>query len=182
LSRNGNTGTLVNNPALTRTRVVGNNGIQLGRSSSKYVNCGHSASLNGTDELTVDIWARADTLQATGIDWILGKGIVNTPYQGYSLRCYNKQLAFFVMDGTKYVQVTGPTLQENVWYHIIGVFKGGQYLKLIVNDVTYTNSTNIPSTIAASGSYDLQIGGGSYCGYYWDGIIDEVKIYNKALY
>ncbi|MHB9139556.1 MAG: LamG-like jellyroll fold domain-containing protein, partial [Victivallaceae bacterium] len=95
---------------------------------------------------------------------------------------WNKQLGFFVMDGTKAVQVTGPTLQENVWYHIIGVFKGGQYLKLIVNGITYTNSTNIPASIAVSPNYDLQIGAGSYCGYQWDGIIDEAKIYNKALY
>lgn len=184
ISRNGNTGTLVNNPVLTRSRAVGNNGIQLVKSSSKYINCGRSASLNGTDELTIDVWAKADTLQADGIDWILAKGsLYHLPKSGYSLRCWHKQLAFYVVGpNNAQVCVTGPNLEAGVWYHIIATFKGSQYIKLIVNGVNYTNNTNIPSTIAASGSYDLQIGGGSYCGYYWDGVIDEVKIYNKALY
>ncbi|MEI6422637.1 MAG: LamG domain-containing protein, partial [Lentisphaerota bacterium] len=181
LSRHGNTGSLVNNPILTRTRVIGDNAIQLQKSNNKYVNCGRNSSLNGADELTIDTWVKADTLQSTGIDWILGKGTLTSPQSGYTLRCYHKQLQFAVYGSTG-VAAYGPTLEENVWYHIIGVFKGGQYVKLIVNGVEYSVTTNIPASIAASPNYDLQIGNGSYCSYPWDGIIDEVKIYNKALY
>jgi len=183
LSRNGNTGTLENSPVLTRERTVGNNAIQLLHSNNQYVNCGRAASLNGTDELTVNVWVKADTLQADSIDWILGKGSLVSPKSGYSLRCWHKSLAFLVVGpNDAMVWVTGPTLEEDIWYHITGVYKGGQYLKLYVNGVEYSNTTNIPTSIEASSSYDLEIGSGSYCGYSWNGKIDSVKIYNKALY
>lgn len=184
LSGHGNTGTTVNSPSLSRERIGGNNAVQLVKSSSQYVNCGNDSSLDSADELTIDVWAKADTLQADGIDWVLGKGsLYYTPKSGYSLRCYHKQLAFFVVGpNDTVVSVTGPVLEEDVWYHIVGVFKSGQYLKLYVNGTEYSNTSNIPASIVASGSYDLHIGNGSYCSYPWDGVIDEVKIYNKALY
>jgi hypothetical protein len=184
LSRNGNTGTLAGSPSptLTRTRVAGNNAIQLQRSGSQYVNCGQSASLNGANELTIDLWAKADTLQASSYDWILGKGSLLSPRCGYSLRCAQKTLQFFVAANDTNYYVSGPVIKENVWYHIICVYKGGQYFKMIVNGVEYTTTVVPPVTIAASDNWDLWIGGGSYSGYFWNGIIDEVKIYNKALY
>jgi Concanavalin A-like lectin/glucanases superfamily len=183
ISGNGNTGTLENSPVLTGERTAGNSAVQLVNSSSQYVNCGRSSSLNGTDELTIDIWAKADTLQESGIDWILGKGSLVSPKSGYSLRLWHKELAFFVVGSSDtYSTVYGPSLEENIWYHIIAVYKGGEYMKLYVNGIEYSNTTNIPTSIEASSSYDLEIGAGSYCGYYWDGQIDEVKIYNKALY
>lgn len=184
ISRNGNDGTLVNNPLLTRTRTVGNTGIALNRANIQYVNCGRDASLNGSDELTIDLWAKADTLEASGINWILGKGNLLAPNMcGYSIRCLHKTITFFVVGpNDQRVWINGPALEEDVWYHIVAVFKGGEYVKLIVNDVEYSTTSNIPASIAPSDNYDLQIGDGSYCRYPWDGAVDAVKIYNKALY
>ncbi len=184
LSWNGNYGTLVNTPELTRARVAGNYGIDLLRSASEYVNCGRDASLDGSTELTIDLWANAATLQELGIDWILGKGsLYYNPKCGYSLRLWHKQLAFYVPrpDGTL-AGVSGPTLTEGMWYHIVAVFKGGEYLKLIVNGTEYTSTASIPASITPAPTYDLHIGNGSYCSYPWDGVIDAVKIYNKALH
>ena len=171
ISRNGHTGNVINSPSLTRTRVAGNNGIQLNRNNSQYINCGHDASLNGGSELTVDIWVKADSLQENSLDWVLGKGNQSVyPLSGYCIRAWHKSLAFMVAGpNNTLITVTGPTLEEDVWYHIVAVYKGGQYLKLIVNDIEYSKTTNIPASIADSPNYDLHIGSGSYCGYYWDG-------------
>lgn len=82
------------------------------------------------NELTVSTWVKADTLQAESMNWILAKGsLYYTPMSGYSLRCWHKQLAFFIVGPSNATTVVyGPTLQENVWYHIAGVYKGGEYL------------------------------------------------------
>jgi hypothetical protein len=40
---------------------------------------------------------------------------------------------------------------------------------------------NVPVSIAPAPDYDLEIGSGSYCTYPWRGLIDDVRIYNRAL-
>ena len=182
ISGNGNNGILVNNPSYAAAKI--NDGISLTRASNQYINGGISSILSSSmNELTVSAWVKANSLQASGFDWILGKGSLSAPNAGgYHLRAWHGQIAFFVggNDGNQYY-VNGPTLQPNAWYHVTGVFKGGQYMNLYVNGTEYSKTTGVPAAIGTSSNYDLQIGNGSYCSYPWDGIIDEVKIFNRVL-
>jgi len=82
--------------------------------------------------------------------------------------------------GTAGVQIdTGSTLtlEQNRWYHVVGVFKSGTdgYLRLYVDDVLKKErTTGLPTSI----SYDSQ---DFSVGQNFSGAIDDVIIYNQAL-
>jgi len=116
--------------------------------------------------------------------------------KGYLLRAFyydstsnSLQWQFIVCDGVNYQQVVFEnipyndfvTKYANKWLHISGVFKGGDYMKLLINgEVKETLDTGIPEKM------EPNIGTPTYLYYtpmspgYTDGIIDEVRIWNVA--
>lgn len=75
-------------------------------------------------------------------------------------------------------------LKVNEWQHVAGVWDGN-YFRLYVNGIEIANQYEGPATPPAS-SYPLFIGCEGYhsqdCFWqYFDGLIDEVKVYNRAL-
>ena len=77
----------------------------------------------------------------------------------------------------------GPWLNADIvvndgqWHHIAGTYDGATS-KIYVDGVLLNNAS---LTENLSSSNVLQIGGSSYCGNYFNGNIDEVKIWNYAL-
>lgn len=66
---------------------------------------------------------------------------------------------------------------RNDWFHLVGVFDGGQTSLFV--DGTLVNTSSSSSIVPSSGSSILEIGGGSD-GWFRGGI-DEVRIYETAL-
>jgi len=69
-------------------------------------------------------------------------------------------------------------LTLNTWSHVAITYDGAT-LRIFVNG-TQTGSTALPGSIA-TGTNPLRIGGDSVWGEYFKGLIDEVRIYNRAL-
>jgi len=69
-------------------------------------------------------------------------------------------------------------LTANVWTHLAATYDGAT-LRLYVNGVQVSSSV-VSGGITASGN-PLQIGGDSIYGQYFQGTIDEVRVYNRAL-
>ena len=72
----------------------------------------------------------------------------------------------------------GVALPANVWTHLAGTYDGAT-VRLFVNG-TQVASAAITGAIATS-TGALRIGGNSMWGEYFQGTIDEVRIYNRAL-
>jgi hypothetical protein len=72
----------------------------------------------------------------------------------------------------------GSTLAANTWIHLTGTYDGA-VLRYYANG-TLAASTNAAGSIATS-TGALRIGGNSLWGEFFDGRIDEVRIYNRAL-
>ena len=73
----------------------------------------------------------------------------------------------------------GPAaLSANVWTHVAGTYDGAT-VRLFLNGVQGA-STAISGPIAAS-TGPLRIGGNGLWGEFFQGSIDEVRIYNRAL-
>ena len=70
------------------------------------------------------------------------------------------------------------TVPLNVWTYLAATYDGAQ-LRLYVNGVQVSSLT-AAGTIMTS-TNPLRIGGNSIWGEYFDGIIDEVRVYNRAL-
>jgi hypothetical protein len=66
----------------------------------------------------------------------------------------------------------------NAWTHLAATFDGGT-LKLFVNGIR-VNSVPLSGNIGTSAAA-LQIGGNTVWGEYFDGVIDEVRVYRRAL-
>jgi len=147
--------------------------------SDDYVDCGNDDSLNITEELTIETWVNRGTITGTTFRYIVGKGTdyINEPYI-LEYDPANGYLRFGIYDGTSYHEVT-TGLAEGEWAHLVGVFDGTS-VKLYVNGIKKAETSFSQTTIDIQG-HSVTIGGCDGGGRYFTGLIDEVRIYNKAV-
>ena len=141
-----------------------------------YVDCGNSASLNITHEITVAAWVNIDAVPA---DWttVIAKGD-----SAWRLSTYESETRFhFAVTGPPdYFAVNGATqLGLNEWHHICGTYDGTE-IRLYVDgqldaQVAYTGGIT-------ANAYPVYIGDNSEtAGRFWDGLLDDIRIYDCAL-
>jgi PKD repeat protein len=182
-SGNGGTGSLLNGPAWT----VGRPGQALAFDGiDDRVDVPHSTALNSYP-LTVAVWVK--TSAVAGVRGIVNKYLAGS-YNGYQVFLNNGTLcAWYLRDTTSYIyDGTGCTLgtagyTDGQWHHVVFVVDaaGGQ---LYVDGVPrasqpWTGLPGPPATVQ-----DLHLGHypGAYGGAeYFPGVLDEVRIYNRAL-
>ena len=143
-----------------------------------YVNCGSDPSLNCTDAITIEAWVKGNSFSS--INRIVAKDATDVDsHQAYQLlNVPGGEVYFRIKDnGTWYGGGFDVVLSPGQWYHVVGTYDG-EVLKAFVNGV------QAPTTYLHTGSIEitadtLKIGGRDE--YVFNGIIDEVRIYNRAL-
>jgi len=143
-----------------------------------YVEVPYSASLN-PDEFTVEAWVFVEGGVNTWRSVVTSRN--NPPHQGYIIYAslYNRW-EFWIGNGSGWVKLLGPSISLNTWYHLIALYSSGQ-LRLYVDTVLYGS---LSETLSKNTTSPLRIGAGATEGsprYFFKGIIDEVRIYNRAL-
>lgn len=183
-SGNGNTGTLYNGPVW----VDGKYGKALSfDGSSTYVSVEASSSLDVTSQVTVEAWAYARAYVDNVGD---NPHIVSRTYlSGGAIHILN------IYGGTHKVgfgvnpfpdqQPSTADLPLNVWTHIAMTYDGA-YVRFYVNgelDSSYAQSGPIQTTSnwLAFGCMPTARYGGPGTWAFFNGMIDEVRIYNRAL-
>ena len=136
-----------------------------------------TSSVNITGPLTVSAWIKPGT--SGGNQYIVGK------WNGATLLNYllmvnagGTTATFFVGDGN------GPngasaTVSPGVWSHIVGMWDGTN-TKIYLNGVFVANATTPLAPDASGTSLFFGQGSGNGVGLY-NGDLDEVRIYNRAL-
>lgn len=151
--------------------------------NSSYMTAPHDPVLNpGT--ITLEAWIKADTW-ATNV-WenvIISKDGWASGNQGYTLRAgANGTLSFnFAHLGTWHELNSTPQMLAGRWYHVAGTYDGSM-MRIYINGVEVGASAY--SGVIEGGNYDLNIGKIAYTsgGFrYFDGNIEEVRIWNTAL-
>lgn len=139
-----------------------------------YIDLGNNSSLDLTSEFTLSTWLKSDTGD-TG--YILGR--FQASDAGYMMRWNNTNLTLYY-GNTENVSSSSFSSTNN-WVHAVITFNNG-----IVN--FYRNGlligTNSEITINSAPSINNTIGsrwGGSTTGHYFQGQIDDARIYNYAL-
>jgi glucose/arabinose dehydrogenase/PKD repeat protein len=172
-SGNGNAGTIAGATWSTQGRY--GNALNFNGASST-VRVTSSASLNLTSAMTLSAWIRP-TASQTG--W---RTIVQRQADAYFLNASNDQPMRPAGGGTiggSVRYIGGPTANPlNTWTHV-AVTLGGNQLRLYVNGIQVASR-------GANGSIQtttnpLWIGGNQPYGEYFQGLIDEVRVYNRAL-
>jgi hypothetical protein len=167
------------------TWVIGKFGKAIQFDGNDYVNVSYSSSLNITDKITIEVWIKFATIHSTSGPYprILMKYIdfsnrINLVFDNSS-----KQIGW----SFKKYDVTYPTYgnkndwNTDQWYHIVGSYDkdiGINNMKIYFNGQLDNQVTQNMGTIPTA-SADLTIGAYPWEGF--EGIVDSVRIYNKAL-
>ena len=188
-SGNGNHGVLTNFAlsGSTSNWVTGNaakRGCALNfDGSNDYVDVADSVSLDVTTAITISAWIKGSSFANDGA--IVAKSAVNQ--RSYIFRVRNsggtypsrlESLAFNILDGSDYSQIiTNAQIPTNTWTHVVFTWLPSDSL-LYINGINQSlafdydhNSTSIPN-----GTAPVIIGQDNF-----NGSIDEVRIYNRAL-
>ncbi len=135
-----------------------------------------TSSLNLTTGMTLEAWVFPTS--TTGVRDVLIKESPNVDI--YNLYARNgaglPESNVFVSGTNRTAQ--GSTLPANQWTHVAGTYDGST-LRLFINGIQVA-STPVTGSIATS-TGPLRIGGNSLWGEFFQGRIDEIRIYNRAL-
>lgn len=180
-SGNGNTGTVTNGAAWAAGHL--NNGLTFD-GTNDYVDAGNKTSMQfGKGDFTAAAWVRTDTV--TGDRFLFWYGDVGTDVPSWWVEMQSGKIAFQV-DGTSaptgnFLVTDTAVLPVGVWTHI-AVTREDSIIRIYVNGVEtkaiYTS--NVPNVTSASNG--LAIGKDKNgTTRYWDGMIDEVRVYDRSL-
>ncbi len=170
-SGNGHTGTLAGDPNWTQGRIDG--ALEFD-GEGDYVDLGTAADFDVVDRTTVCAWVKVN---AFTVDWqtIIAKG--DTAWrlsrdQGNNLH--------FGCTGLWPEWVRGSAdVNDGQWHHVAGVYDGTE-LRLYI-DGTLDASAKTSGSININ-TYPVYIGGNAeQPGREWNGLIDDVRLYNYAL-
>jgi hypothetical protein len=172
-SGNGNTGTRVG-----PTWAAGRFGSALSfDGADDFVSVADSASVDATGALTLEAWINPRTLSSYRM--IVNKTTNGQP-SNYYLATVGQGLGFgFYTAGWQDHVAGGVTLQPNTWYHVAAVYSdAANSVRLYVNGNEVFSGVETNSLTANSNTLRMGIG---FPNEVFDGLIDEVRIYNRAL-
>ena len=146
--------------------------------TTTYVDCGNDASLNITEAITIEAWMKpAVTFDSSAVEdcEIVRKG--NNDYYIFRLDDITGKARLILDFSGGSVASTQTSWTAETWYHLVGTYNGST-LRIFVDGVE-------SNSVDASGSYttdaNLYIGSQIGTDRFFNGTIDEVKIYDIAL-
>ncbi|MDP2703995.1 MAG: LamG-like jellyroll fold domain-containing protein [bacterium] len=138
-----------------------------------YVTFLDAAGLNLSSALTVSSWILPNTIPTSPDTGIVSKGGLR-----YALTYdASGEARFYIGDSTNRVQAP---VSPGTWHHILGSFDGAspnRLMSLYVDGELVATGTSAFSVTGASGDFLL----GRYGSSYFDGLLDDVRVYDRAL-
>ena len=130
------------------------------------------------DDFTISLWVRSDDITADNAVVLMASEDVNNFVKIF---LQGSEIHVGVCDDGIKDAVRTENLYSNVWYHIVGVWDASEDRILV-----YCNGN--ASTEAGERNFALgcqpgllEIGHGTASSKFWDGYMDELIVYNKAL-
>ena len=177
-SGNGRNGTIYG-----AARADGRFGKALDFDGDDYVDCGDGDFLNGLSAFSITAWVKSEV---TGVDAAIWCGhetdymVLRYDAQGWEGGGTNVILFYFnTAEGGKNRYESASNVQTTNWQHIAAIWNGTD-LRMYINGEEDTPTYKNPGTGVSTGADRCQFGRRGTT-YYWDGLIDEVCIYNRAL-
>jgi len=154
-----------------------------------YIDCGTGGTLQISGGMTVAAWIKIDT--GGRENWIIGKTTDSSPSgNGWCFRIDGNNQVFLQDNGPESMwdAVWGTTtFHAGVWYHAVGVFNADGYTRnrIFINGQSESLSSESGEALEQNAREDsgspVTIGWLGYGSNYFDGTIDEVRIFNRAL-
>ena len=171
-SGNNNNGTLVNSPAW----VTGKFGNATSLFSSQNIQIPYSEKFDNFTEFSISAWIYPTA-------WGTYNYIINKGWQSqgaFVLHFASSGILYFTLrdsTGQKGAN-SGTRLSLNQWYHVLGTYQRNTTngVKLYVNAVQHLGSNTLDEALNNNNSIQISNTGNPF-----NGIIDDVRIYNRAL-
>ncbi len=144
------------------------------RSESDYVQCSNVSNLP-TTAISVNAWIKITT-HASWLHIVQHEWKASTGSWGLWTNSLGK-IFFGIWDGSTQYTASFDGLQTGVWYHIVGTYDGNT-IRIYVDNIEGTPETLPGQTLDSAG--DVRIGRSEGTEYF-DGMIDAVRIYSRAL-
>ncbi len=172
-----NTGTHAGSPTPIYSSGIKGSALDFGGGDDDSVNVADAANLDfGTGDFSVSFWFKSDS--AGGDERLVGKG-EGGGLPGFAL--YNDSFGdtnFLVSDGTSSITLSGSGYQDNNWHHVTAVRSGNSF-ELYIDDVMVDSGS--ASIGSVDNDQDLIMGASSGGATEYDGLLDEVRIFDRAL-
>ncbi len=155
----------------------------------------HSTSFPSGNKMTISAWINPvsqDSQRAIVTKWDYDLTYTsNNGAWAFQTGPSFDELRFFVTgglgdDGSHYVDTTNANLAVDTWTHVAMVYDGtlaaANRVKLFVNGTVQATSMTgtIPASLSAS-TDPVSVASFPGLGRYWDGALDEMKLYNRTL-
>jgi fibronectin type 3 domain-containing protein len=174
-SGNGNNG-IIAGPSWVNSKEGLGKALEFGGMNG-YVSLPNSSSLDITNPpLSIFAWIKVKEGADTG--WIVAKNYSSASNIQYGMfwRTGDNKIEVYLQGGSRVSSPSNSVLAGN-WY-FVGFTWDGQYVRLFINGVQSATGTY---TGTLSSQPYLRIGRRETSAYPFKGIIDEVRIYNRAL-
>ncbi|MDD4062226.1 MAG: LamG domain-containing protein [Candidatus Pacebacteria bacterium] len=179
LSGQENHGTLVNDPTWANGKVGGALDFD---GTDDYVNCGSGTSLDSiTTQVSISQWIKFNTSQNTRC-FIFRR--LDTSHSSYAIGVddsTNNIIKFYTLTDTGNSNtLTSPlTYNDGNWHNVVGVWNGTN--KFLYIDGMQVATIAFSGTMNNWGSANLYLGSLSGYAQFFNGSIDDIRIYNRAL-
>lgn len=192
-SANANNGSLISGPTWTTGKI--GSGISLDGSVGQRVSAPDSASLPSGNALTVSVWAKQSAAAGnvglvshwdySGAQPVSGSWALQLTPGGTGVR-------FFVAEGpsdpgNNHADTSGGTWTTGTWHHVTAVFDGSKStsydrVKIYIDGINYgtTGGGTFPTSLQNAAA-PLVIGDFLGLDRNWNGSLDHVKVYSRAL-
>jgi hypothetical protein len=186
-----NPGDVSNNPAsvtvygsLNSVEAKLGMGLEFNGNNANRIEVAHASKLEGMSALSIAAWVLPRNIASHEGMCIVSKRITTGDADSYNLFVWTDQLLEARVNYAGIIQST-TAFQDDTWYHVALVFDGqgksGEKMKIYINGILETSGDH-PDSAVDEGGASLWVGElDANRGFAWDGIIDEVRIYNHAL-
>lgn len=136
-----------------------------------------AAALDLASGMTVEAWVNP-SVSANWRTIVLKEAINELSYALYSSDNNTRPGAWIQLGGSSFSAIPSTTVSVGTWTHLAGTYDGS-VIRLFVNGSQVATRT-AAGTIGASAN-PLRIGGNTVWGEYFAGLIDEIRLYDRAL-
>jgi hypothetical protein len=167
-----------------------NNAGDFEESESDYISIGNISGLNfsGSTSLSISFWIKMESSVADMS--ILSKRNHVSPFEGWEVFITSTNKIRFSIGSnntTDKLEVESTnTITDSTWTHVIITYNGSQLpsgVNIYINNTVESSLTTIQNNFTgdSSNSYNASIGSRNNTTTFFDGLLDEVRIYNSVL-
>lgn len=155
--------------------------------STNYISIGSTDTLNFTSSFTLSAWVKtSQTVSSGNYPAIAGKGFLQSGTNGYGLFINgddSNKVTFQARNNNTISTALGISISDNKWHHVVGVRNHETNTSYIYVDgqLINSNTTALSAGYSSSRNFGIGMRNGSNWSFPFNGMIDEVRVYDRAL-